>query len=237
MYQTGGLFHPLLSQRIYQSNQDLKLSAKAFQLPKGTFIWLKSRGQPSDRGLICSRRGAASSLEGPTGWSPPTLSSTSMLSLSLSFSDCTCHGPIFKCHHLNLWVSADRSHQAPELILSEPIRWPSLRSGCQALTGTLMVMVEPPPAPPLSLLFSDISSCSTVMAISAACLPGCAVLVRAMGCGPVGQEGLNWGECCHVCYVFLLWTAQLLGRGLDNYRMRIGWNVPHPFSSSSKGSE
>lgn len=92
------------------------------------------------------------------------------------------------------------------------------------------------PPPPLSLLFSDISSCSTVMAISAACLPGCAVLVRAMGCGPVGQEGLNWGECCHVCYVFLLWTAQLLGRGLDNYRMRIGWNVPHPFSSS-KGSE
>lgn len=43
MYQTGGLFHPLLSQRIYQSNQGLKLSAKAFGLPKGVFICLKSR--------------------------------------------------------------------------------------------------------------------------------------------------------------------------------------------------
>lgn len=76
MYQTGGLFHPLLSQRIYQSNQGLKLSAKAFQLPKGTFICLKSRGLPSDRGLICNGRGPASSLEGPAGRSPLTLSST-----------------------------------------------------------------------------------------------------------------------------------------------------------------
>lgn len=189
MYRTGGLFHPLLSQRIYQSNQGLKLSAKAFQLPKGTFIWLKSHGQPSDRGLICNRRGPASSLEGPTGWSPLTLSGTRMLLLSLSFSDCTCHGPIFECHHLNLWVSADRPHWAPEPILSEPIHWPSLGSGCQELTGTLMVMV----GPPLSLLFSDSSSCSTAIVISAAQLPGCTVLVRAMGCGSVGPRK-TWTE-------------------------------------------
>lgn len=76
MYQTGGLFHPLLSQRIYQSNQGLKLSAKAFWLPKGTFICLKSHGLPSDRELICNGRGSASSLEVPTGWCPPTLAST-----------------------------------------------------------------------------------------------------------------------------------------------------------------
>lgn len=48
MYQTGGLFHPLLSQRIYQSNQGLKLSAKAFRLPKGAVICLKSRPLSSD---------------------------------------------------------------------------------------------------------------------------------------------------------------------------------------------
>lgn len=48
MYQTGGLFHPLPSQRIYQSNQGLKLSAKAFGLPKGAVICLKSRQLSSD---------------------------------------------------------------------------------------------------------------------------------------------------------------------------------------------
>lgn len=48
MEQTGGLFHPLLSQGIYPSNQGLKLSAQAFWLPKGAFICLKSRGLPND---------------------------------------------------------------------------------------------------------------------------------------------------------------------------------------------
>lgn len=44
---------------------------------------------------------------------------------------------------------------------------------------------------PLSLLFSDSSPCSTIMAVSATEISGCGVLVRAMGCGLVGQEGLD----------------------------------------------
>lgn len=42
MYQTRGLFYPSLSQRVYQSNQGLKLAAKAVCHPKGEFICLKS---------------------------------------------------------------------------------------------------------------------------------------------------------------------------------------------------
>lgn len=42
MYQTRGLFYPSLSQRVYQSNQGLKLAAKAVFHPKGEFIRLKS---------------------------------------------------------------------------------------------------------------------------------------------------------------------------------------------------
>lgn len=144
MYQTGGLFHPLLSQRIYQSNQGLKLSAKAFQLPKGTFICLKSRGLPSDRGLICNRRGRASSLEGPTGWPPLTLSSTPtslplhvLLWLHLSWPyfqmspssplGFSWQAPLSKVTHL-IWANPPNLTQ---------VRTPSL-------TGTLMVMVGAP---------------------------------------------------------------------------------------------
>lgn len=72
MYQTGGLFHPLLSQRIYQSNQGLKLSAKAFRLPKGALICLRSRRRPNDskadmkQGRSCCFLGEAPGAAGPT---------------------------------------------------------------------------------------------------------------------------------------------------------------------------
>lgn len=40
MYQTRGLFYPSLSQRVYQSNQSLKLAAKAAAIPKGSLsVW------------------------------------------------------------------------------------------------------------------------------------------------------------------------------------------------------
>lgn len=75
MYQTGGLFHPLLSQRIYQSNQGLKLSAKAFQPPKGVFICLKSCRLSNDseadiKQKSCFLSARASAVKGPTGQPP-----------------------------------------------------------------------------------------------------------------------------------------------------------------------
>lgn len=48
MYQTRGLFYPSLSQRVYQSNQGLKLAAKAVCHTKGEFICLKSFRLPND---------------------------------------------------------------------------------------------------------------------------------------------------------------------------------------------
>lgn len=51
MYQTRGLFYPSLSQRVYQSNQGLKLAAKAVCHPKGEFICLKSFWLPNDSNI------------------------------------------------------------------------------------------------------------------------------------------------------------------------------------------
>ena len=51
MYQTRGLFYPSLSQRVYQSNQGLKLAAKAVCHPKGEFIRLKSFRLPNDSNI------------------------------------------------------------------------------------------------------------------------------------------------------------------------------------------
>lgn len=51
MYQTRGLFYPSLSQRVYQSNQGLKLAAKAVCHPKGEFICLKSFRLPNDSNI------------------------------------------------------------------------------------------------------------------------------------------------------------------------------------------
>lgn len=51
MYQTRGLFYPSLSQRVYQSNQGLKLAAKAVCHPKGEFICLKSFLLPNDSNI------------------------------------------------------------------------------------------------------------------------------------------------------------------------------------------
>lgn len=51
MYQTRGLFYPSLSQRVYQSNQSLKLAAKAGCHPKGEFIRLKSFRLPNDSNI------------------------------------------------------------------------------------------------------------------------------------------------------------------------------------------
>lgn len=51
MYQTRGLFYPSLSQRVYQSNQGLKLAAKAVCHTKGEFICLKSFRLPNDSNI------------------------------------------------------------------------------------------------------------------------------------------------------------------------------------------
>lgn len=51
MYQTRGLFYPSLSQRVYQSNQSLKLAAKAGCHPKGEFIRLKPSRLPNDSNI------------------------------------------------------------------------------------------------------------------------------------------------------------------------------------------
>lgn len=51
MYQTRGLFYPSLSQRVYQSNQGLKLAAKAVCRTKGEFICLKSFRLPNDSNI------------------------------------------------------------------------------------------------------------------------------------------------------------------------------------------
>lgn len=51
MYQTRGLFYPSLSQRVYQSNQGLKLAAKAVCHPKGEFICSKSFRLPNDSNI------------------------------------------------------------------------------------------------------------------------------------------------------------------------------------------
>lgn len=51
MYQTRGLFYPSLSQRLYQSNQGLKLAAKAVCHPKGELICLKSFRLPNDSNI------------------------------------------------------------------------------------------------------------------------------------------------------------------------------------------
>lgn len=51
MYQTRGLSYPSLSQRVYQSNQGLKLAAKAVCHTKGEFICLKSSRLPNDSNI------------------------------------------------------------------------------------------------------------------------------------------------------------------------------------------
>lgn len=68
MCPTGGLLHPLLSQRIYPSNQGLKLSAKAGLLPKGAFICLKSGRLANDRGAdMRQKKGRVLSEQGLGG--------------------------------------------------------------------------------------------------------------------------------------------------------------------------
>lgn len=203
MYQTGGLFHPLSSQRIYQSNQGLRLSAKAFGLPKGAAICLKSRRLSSDSKVDRTQKPSCFLPRGgPAARSPPaqhpTLSPFSRLDLAA-----LVRPPFPKQHPLPLWISADRPRQTPGPCLSEPIGCPSLRkvgprsltSGL-ALTGILTVAI----GLLWSLLLSDRQACFTLMAISAAEFPGLdrgsarlqrAVTELAEGPVPVGRPACN----------------------------------------------
>lgn len=196
MYQTGGLFHPLLSQRIYQSNQGLKLSAKAFWLPKGTFICLKSRGLPSDRRLICNGRGSVSSLEVPTGRCPPDSCQRPHHFSSPCLSPTALVRPPFS--NVTIFTSGFRLTGPTEYhnpsCLSQSTN-PHWGQGALMVTAGLL----------LSLLFSDSLSCSAVMAISTARFPGQGLgYTRELERSLVGQEGLNWGSCSDICYVLLL---------------------------------
>lgn len=124
MYQTGGLFHPLLSQRIYQSNQGLKLSAKAFGLPKGVFICLKSRrlsnGSKVDmkQKQSCFLSGGGPGSRGPC-WSVRPSSAPHPLSFLLSSSGCACQAPISKAAPAS---PLDFSWQAPPNARALPVR-------------------------------------------------------------------------------------------------------------------
>lgn len=153
MYRTGGLFHPLLSQRIYQSNQGLKLSAKAFRLPKGAFICLQSHRPSNDseadmkQKRTCFLSGVGPAAQAPLAtpcpiWRPQPL-------ILLSLSGCTCHAPFSKMTRLHLWMSADRPHRAPGPCLSEPVLRPfkegtPWESPLAALTSSPMVVIRAP---------------------------------------------------------------------------------------------
>lgn len=127
MYQTGGLFHPLLSQRIYQSNQGLKLSAKAFRLPKGAVICLKSRRLSSDStvdkkqkrsgGLAGGAPPPPSSSRGPC-WPVSPSSPPHLLFFLLSLSGCTCQAPISQAAPA---PPLDFSGQAPPNTQAPPV--------------------------------------------------------------------------------------------------------------------
>lgn len=199
MYQTGGLFHPLLSQRIYQSNQGLKLSAKAFWLPKGTFICLKSRGLPSDRGLICNGRGSASSL-----WKCPPHSVPWLLPAPLTSF------PLL----VFLWLPLSGPHF--QMSPSSPLGF-----GWQVPlnTTTHPVWANPPTLTEVRALGldrrvdGDSGAPSVTTFLWQFVMFGCNGYfrcpvpwtgVRELGCSLVGQEGLNWGSCSDICYVLLL---------------------------------
>lgn len=197
MYQTGGLFHPLLSQRIYQSNQGLKLSAKAFWPPEGAFICLKSLRLPN--GSKVDIREKRSNF--PSGWgpdsreplppssaTPPTLSSSSCLYLAIL----VIH-QFPKRHQLRLWISADRACQMPGLpvpanpltLTQEGTPWETRPAGrWQAVWWWRLRLL-------LLLLPSDRQSCLTLIAISAAEFPapGLPLYKIAAGCHWTSRGG------------------------------------------------
>lgn len=198
MYQTGGLFHPLLSQRIYQSNQGLKLSAKAFRLPKGAFICLKSRRLSNDSEVDMKQKRSYF----PSGWGPsnrkPAGQHPHPPFLLLSLSGWTCHAPSSK---MTWALPLDFSSRAPPNTRALPIP-------ASALTIRKVRLGNPTgwrwqavwwwqTGPLLSLLPSDRQSCLTLMAISAAEFPETGLLLYKLAAGchswPWGRHGVEEG--------------------------------------------
>lgn len=115
MYQTRGLFYPSLSQRLYQSNQGLKLAAKAVCHPKGELICLKSFRLPNDSNIDMKHNRHCFLLfplaPCPLSVSParrPCLSGPPSPLRSTPAPGRSCHDGI-RMPAVHLWIRADRT--------------------------------------------------------------------------------------------------------------------------------
>lgn len=163
MYQTRGFFYPSLSQRVYQSNQGLKLAAKAVCHPKGEFICLKSFRLPNDSNIdmehnrhcfllfllppapfiFLLKADIASSAEGEAqAGTSPALPWLSASHTGLRLDAAVRTG--FQMHTVHLWIWADRTCPCqlhPCLCQFKHVRWgiwtmvKTTRSCWQALDG------------------------------------------------------------------------------------------------------
>lgn len=190
MEQTGGLFHPLLSQRIYQSNQGLKLSAQAFWLPKGALICLKSCGLSNDSKVDMKQEELLSFWVRPISPFLPALVSIWLYLSCPSFRSDTSFNSGFQ-------LTGPAKQQGPACPgqSASPHSgggpWETRQAGCwQAVWGWRLGLM-------LLLLLSDRQSCLTLMAISVAEFPGPRLLLYsiAAGCHWTGPgAGVGWGS-------------------------------------------
>lgn len=184
MYQTSGLFYPSLSQRVYQSNQGLKLAAKAVCHTKGEFICLKSFRLPNDSNIDmkhnrhCFLLFLLSPCLPPFSYSPlplweeaqlwpvPALPSCCSRFPNVPVCGCSCQDQVWAAHssppHLS-WQNLPVS--TPSLSLPIPAHllgnMTSVKNHPLLLTGIRWQSFRCV----LSLLFPDRQLCFTLIAI------------------------------------------------------------------------